>query len=115
TYEITVEPGHLYTLSTTSGQAKGAARPDADPGEQLAVPYAENFEDVGPLGLARYFADVHGAFEAVPCAGGRRGHCYEQQVTTQPLTWHNTNMLPTTIVGDPRWWGDYEMSVDALL
>lgn len=114
-YEITVEPGHLYTLSTTSGQVKGTARPDADPSEQLRLPYTEDFERVGPFGLARYFADVHGAFEAVPCAGGRRGRCYEQQVTIEPLTWHNTAMPPTTIVGDPRWWGDYEVSVDALL
>ncbi|MEQ4302968.1 discoidin domain-containing protein [Plantactinospora sp. B6F1] len=126
-YDLVVEPGRLYTVSTTTGQAKGSAAADADPGSQLAVPYAEDFEGVRRggagdadvarrgLGLARYFADVHGAFEAVPCVGGRDGTCYEQQVTHPPLSWHNTNMPPTTMVGDPRWWGDYEVSVDALL
>lgn len=114
-YDITIEPGRLYTISTTTGQSKGSARPSADPGDQLALPFVENFERVGMLGLARYFADVHGAFEAVRCRGGRAGTCYEQQVTQQPLTWHNTNLPPTTIVGDPRWWGDYQVSVDALL
>jgi O-glycosyl hydrolase len=114
-YDLTVEPGHVYTLSTTTGQAKGGAASTADPGAQLPLPYAEDFEQVGGLGLAHYFADVHGGFEAIRCAGGRDGTCYEQQVTRQPLTWHDTNMPPTTITGDPRWWGDYEVSVDALL
>ncbi|MEQ7124467.1 discoidin domain-containing protein [Actinopolymorpha sp. B11F2] len=114
-YELTVEPGHVVTLSTTTGQAKGTAAATADPGAQLPMPYAEDFEHVGSLGLARYVADVHGGFEAARCAGGRDGTCYEQQVTQQPITWHNTNMPPTTIVGDPRWWGDYEVGVDALL
>jgi hypothetical protein len=113
-YELVVEPGRLYTVSTTTGQAKGSAASPADPGTQLAVPYSEDFEGAR-LGPARYFADVHGAFEAVPCAGDRPGTCYQQQVTQQPLTWHDTNMPPTTMVGDPRWWGDYEASVDALL
>jgi hypothetical protein len=115
TFELTVEPGHLYTVSTTTGQAKGTARSTADASAQLPVPYAENFERTGPDGLARYVSDVHGGFEARPCAGGRAGTCYEQQVTQQPLTWHDTNLPPTTMVGDPRWWGDYEVSVDALL
>lgn len=113
-YELTVEPGRLYTISTTTGQAKGSAASDADPGTQLALPYREDFERTR-FGLARYVADVHGAFEAVPCAGDRDGTCYEQQVTRPPLAWHDTNLPPTTMVGDPRWWGDYEVSVDALL
>ena len=24
-------------------------------------------------------------------------------------------MPPTTVAGDPRWWGDYELSCDVLL
>ncbi|WP_460516373.1 discoidin domain-containing protein [Flindersiella endophytica] len=113
-YELTVEPGHVYTLSTTTGQAKGAARPAADPGAQLPVPYRETFERAGSLGLARYFADVHGGFAAAPCEG-RAGTCYEQQVVVQPLSWHGVTIPPTTMVGDPRWWGDYEVGVDARL
>ncbi|HEY6737511.1 MAG TPA: discoidin domain-containing protein, partial [Actinopolymorphaceae bacterium] len=114
-FEITVEPGHLYTLSTTTGQAKGDARPSADPGEQLVMPYRENFEQVTVGRRARYFADVHGAFEAARCAGGRKGTCYRQVVTRQPLSWHAVDMPPTTLMGDPRWWGDYEVSTDVLL
>lgn len=113
-FELAVEPGHVYTLSTTTGQAKGSATPEADPGAQLPVPYTENFERVGSLGLARYFADVHGGFAAAPCEG-RRGTCYEQQVLRQPLSWHGVNLPPTTMVGDPRWWGDYEVGADARL
>ncbi|MQA78900.1 MAG: galactosylceramidase [Streptosporangiales bacterium] len=115
TYSLTVEPGHVYTVSTTRGQSKGGAHPHADPGEQLRVPYTEDFERVGPLKLARYWSDVHGGFEAVPCAGGRRGTCYEQTVTTQPLPWHGVDLLPMTFAGDPRWWGDYEVSAAVML
>lgn len=114
-FEVTVEPGHLYTVSTTTGQAKGRAQSDADPGEQLRVPYAEDFDDVAPGGLAPYFADVHGAFEAAPCTGGREGTCYRQVVTQKPISWHAVDLPPTTMVGDPRWWGDYEVKADALL
>lgn len=114
-FEVTVEPGHVYTLSTTTGQAKGSARPSADPGEQLKVPYAEDFEGVAEGGLARYFSDVHGGFEAAPCAGGRDGMCYQQVVTQEPMSWHGHSITPTTMVGDPRWWGDYKVEVDALL
>jgi O-glycosyl hydrolase len=112
---VTLQPGHLYTISTLTGQAKGGARPDAGPADQLPVPYREDFERTATGRPARYFADVHGAFEAAPCAGGRRGTCYRQVVDVQPHTWHNTNPPPTTMVGDPRWWGDYRVGVDALL
>lgn len=113
-FELTVEPGHVYTVSTTTGQAKGSARSAADPGEQLRVPYAEDFEDVPAGGLAPYFADVHGGFEAAPCTG-RDGTCYRQVVTQKPISWHAVDLPPTTMVGDPRWWGDYQVQVDALL
>ncbi|WP_158542943.1 discoidin domain-containing protein [Phytoactinopolyspora halophila] len=114
-FDVTVEPGHVYTLSTTAGQAKGSAQSSADPGEQLQVPYTEDFDDVDTGGLAPYFSDVHGGFEAVPCAGDREGTCYQQMVTQEPMSWHGHSMSPTTMVGDPRWWGNYEVGVDARM
>ncbi|HEX6444610.1 MAG TPA: discoidin domain-containing protein [Streptosporangiales bacterium] len=110
-----VQPGHVYTVSTTTGQHKGTARSHADPGSRLAVPYREDFEHVRRGGIARYVSDVHGGFAAEPCAGGRQGMCYEQTVPTQPLPWHGVVLPPTTMVGDPRWWGDYEVGADVLL
>lgn len=114
-YSVTLQPRHVYTLSTVSGAHKGSAAPQASPVTQLPLPYAENFEHTGSTHLARYFSDNNGAFEAVPCGGGRTGSCYQQQITQAPIAWHNTQERPATLVGDPRWWGDYQVSADAML
>jgi len=117
--EVTLQPGRVYTLSTTTGQYEGTAAHHAGTGaalaQQLRIPFSENFDDVRPATQARYFQTVQGAFEATSCGGGRGGTCYRQVVSAAPVPWHRTRMDPVTVVGDPRWWGDYRVSVDALL
>ena len=116
-FAVTLLPQHVYTLSTTIGQHKAQAQPKAGPADQLPLPYQENFESYGGPGkLARYFCDIEGGFETASCGGGRTGLCYRQAVSTKPITWGGRDrMPPTTVMGDPRWWGDYKISVDALL
>lgn len=115
-YSVTLQPGHVYTLSTTTGQHKGDAAPVAGPAEQMRLPYREDFDGYGSGRLARYFSDINGGFETAPCGGGRDGTCYRQQVTQKPIAWNGTgDMDPTTVMGDPRWWGDYRVSTQALL
>jgi hypothetical protein len=114
-YHLRIEPGHVYTCSTTTGQRKGNAQPRAPRDNRLVLPFSEDFDSVQPGEMARYFADVHGAFEAALTGGGRKGKVYRQVVKQEPLLWHRAKMPPTTIVGDPRWEGDYEVKVDVLL
>ncbi|HLR93902.1 MAG TPA: discoidin domain-containing protein [Jiangellaceae bacterium] len=119
-FTVTLEPGHITTLSTTTGQGKGSAEPtdpDADTRTRMEMPLEEDFESVTAGEPAPYFADLEGAFEAAPCAGDRRGTCYRQVITEQPAHWHPASApdMPTTVMGDPQWWGDYEISVDAML
>ena len=114
-YQIKIEPGHIYTVSTTTGQRKGDAQPNASAVAQLPLPYEENFETARVGGLAKYFSDVHGGFEVATASGGRSGKVYRQMVEQEPILWHRAKMPPTTILGDPRWWGDYELSADVLL
>ncbi len=118
-FSLTLQPHHVYTLSTTTGQSKGAARPKAGPAEQMPLPYKEDFESYGRSGrLARYFSDIEDAFETAPCGGGRTGWCYRQVVTNKPIAWDDNigkALPPTTLLGDPRWWGDYEVGADVLL
>lgn len=115
-FSVMLRPGHVYTLSTTTGQQKGMASSDNGPGDQLQLPFREDFEQYDHGSLARYFSDINGAFETAPCSGDRTGTCYRQVITEQPTIWNSTgNMPPTTLMGDPRWWGDYEVSIDALL
>lgn len=106
----------MYTLSTTTGQHKGGAEPPADADVRMALPYHEDFEDTGSDLLAPMFQDVNGAYEALPCGGGRSGTCYRQVVTQQPIQWQRGGLLdPATLVGDPRWWGDYRVSAQAMV
>ncbi len=71
-----MQPGYIYTLTTTSGQAKGAA---ASPGQgTLTLPYSDNFDSSTAGQQPRYLSQMQGAFEAGPCAGGRSGQCVQQ-------------------------------------
>lgn len=114
TFKIKIKPGYLYTISTTTGH-KGNAQPTSDISKQMPLPFKENFESYDKGQLARYFSDINGAFETAPCSGGRKGICYRQVVTQEPVSWHHEKMRPATLMGDPRWWGDYKVSVAVLL
>ncbi len=116
-YTVTLEPGRMYTFSTTTGQHKGTAEPAADQNEHMDLPYAEDFENLGTHETAPYFADLEGAFEPASCGGDRDGTCYRQVVDQQPVFWHGDTVpdMPTTVMGDPQWQGDYEISADAML
>ncbi len=111
TLSLTLEPGYLYSLSTTNGQHKGSAvGPNSAP---LGLHYQENFDSYATGTLARYFSDINGAFETAAAGGGRTGNAYRQVITTAPIAWVKS-FSPTTIVGDPNW-AHYEVSVDILL
>ncbi len=108
---LTVLPDRVYTFTTTTGPHRtGMSAPDgADAG--LPMPYRESFDELHTGQAARYFYDVAGGFAARPCVG-RPGMCYQQVVTAAPRAWSRGNPDPTTVVGDPRWWGDYTTAVD---
>lgn len=115
-FTVILAPNHVYTLSTTTGQHKGNARPEATVYEELELPFKENFEDLQNGEIARYFSDLNGAFEAVPCGAGRDGMCYRQMVTQQPIRWSRAGLMPpATMVGDSRWWGNYSVRAKVML
>ncbi|MFI9272827.1 RICIN domain-containing protein [Kitasatospora sp. NPDC052896] len=113
TYQLTLQPGHLYTVTTTTGQGAG----DTVPPERarLALPYADSLAGTATGQEARYFTSMNGAFETEPCAGGRPGRCLRQQAQTTPIRWTDeTADQPYTLMGDLGW-SDYTVSADALL
>jgi O-glycosyl hydrolase len=120
---VTVKPHHLYTISTVTGQnrngpveaALAGKKRAAQTGDVLPLPFREDFEHVDETHRARFFQDQAGAFETAPCEHGRSGTCYRQVVRMQPVLWHNGGRFPSTIVGDPDWWGDYTVATDAML
>jgi hypothetical protein len=112
-FSLHLEPGALYSLTTTTGQAKGMAI--GAPSSPFPLPYTDHFDD-GIIGRApKYFSDQAGAFEIAECAGGRSGKCLRQIVSQKPIEWHSAiNHTPVSFLGNV-YWQDYEVSVDVLL
>jgi Glycosyl hydrolase family 59/Galactocerebrosidase, C-terminal lectin domain len=111
-YTVTVRPGYLYTLTTTTGQGKGDAT--GRPAHGLALPYTDSFDGYPVGGEARYLADMDGAFEIVACAAHRTGHCVRQMAPQEPVEWRAGARDPSALLGDVGW-TDYTVRIDALL
>jgi hypothetical protein len=112
-YTLTVQPGYVYSLTTTTGQAKGSTTPPT--AAALALPYSENFDSYATGKLVRYFSDLAGAFETASAGGGRGGVVYRQVITTAPIAWHSGSpTAPLTVMGDPNW-SNYRVNADVLL
>ncbi|MFC5944363.1 ricin-type beta-trefoil lectin domain protein [Micromonospora harpali] len=110
-YSLTVQPGHLYTITTTTGGGKGTAT--SPPQGQLSLPYSDNFDSYPAGKLARYLQDNQGAFETATCGGGRAGMCLRQSSPMAPITW-KTLADPSTYGGNLNW-NNYTVSADVLL
>ncbi|MCX6238016.1 MAG: galactosylceramidase [Bacteroidia bacterium] len=112
TFEITLEPQSIYSISTTTGQKKGsfASVPASRP---FPYPYYETFEnykDSKAWGyLPHYTADIAGVFEIAE-RPDNKGKCLRQVVEAGSQSWA-PEWMPYTILGD-RNWKDYEVSAD---
>ncbi|MBF9067253.1 ricin-type beta-trefoil lectin domain protein [Streptacidiphilus fuscans] len=111
-YTLTLQPGYVYTVTTTTGQGKGTATsPSAAP---LGLPYSDTFEKPATTTSPKYFSDMNGAFQTVPCGGGRAGTCLRQMAATTPIRWTNEPYdAPYTIMGDGSW-TNYTVTADTL-
>jgi hypothetical protein len=112
-YSVALNPGYVYTVTTTSGQGKGPAVSPASAVMQL--PYTENFNEYSLGAIPRFFDNVQGAFEADSAKGGRSGICLRQQINTAPIMWGGGSPTsPLTVMGDPGW-SNYGVSIDVLI
>ncbi|MFC9329223.1 ricin-type beta-trefoil lectin domain protein [Kitasatospora sp. NPDC057015] len=112
-YSLTLQPGYVYSVTTTTGQGKGTATsPAAAP---LALPYSDTFETAAGSTSPKYFADMNGAFATVACGGGRAGTCLRQMAPTTPIRWTSEAYdAPYTFMGDANW-SNYTVSTDTML
>ena len=110
-YSLTVQPGYVYTVTTTTGQGKGTAAGPSSGG--LTLPYSDSFDSYPAGAEAKYLMDWQGAFEVAACGGGRTGECVRQMSAQAPITW-DTLTDPHALLGDVSW-GNYTVSSDVLL
>ncbi|HEY3607688.1 MAG TPA: ricin-type beta-trefoil lectin domain protein [Pseudonocardiaceae bacterium] len=111
TYSLTVQPGHVYTLTTTTGQGKGTATGPTQ--AAMSLPYSDSFDSNATGTEAKYLMDWQGAFETVACGGGHSGQCVRQMSAQTPITW-DTLSDPHALLGDLSW-SNYTVSSDVML
>jgi hypothetical protein len=109
---ITVQPGYVYSITTTTGQGKGSATSPAQ--RTLALPYSDTFDGYAVARPARYLMDQQGSFEVVACGGGRSGQCVRQMSEQAPIQWTSQLAEPYTLLGDLSW-TNYTVSSDVML
>jgi hypothetical protein len=110
-YSLTLQPGYVYTVSTTTGQGKGTATSPA--GGSLALPYSDSFDADATGSEARYLSDMQGAYQVEPCADGRSGQCVQQLAPVKPIEWQNDSDA-YALLGDTGW-ANYTISSDVDL
>ena len=109
TFTLYIEPGSVYSITSTKGQQKGA---NIIPIEKpFPFPYFEDFENV-PIGeSAPYICDQGGAFEVHNSADNdKHGHVLRQLITQPCIEWEGP-VINQTVVGDKSW-DNYTASVD---
>ena len=115
TFTLTLEPGAIYSLSTTTGQQKGSFANIPAP-KPFPFPCYETFEGYVSSKtygyLPRYFADIAEVFE-IADRPDKKGKCLRQVVPEWPIAWA-PEYMPYTILGDDQW-KDYEVSADVYL
>lgn len=111
TFSLTLQPGRIYSVSTTTGQAKGTAAGSAP--KPFPLPHRDDFDAYGTAREARYLADQHGAFETVGCGGGRGGQCVRQMAPVAPIPWHPHQSPAYALIGDNSL-TDYTVQSDVM-
>ena len=107
---LQLAPDSVYSLTTTTGQAKGVKQAPAS--QKFPMPYSDDFESYAVGRTPRYFSDQAGTFEVVNRADGQ-GKALEQVLRAPGIEWENRpeQFHPFTVIGAPDA-KDYLVSVD---
>jgi len=113
-FTIALEGDSIYSLTTTTGQRKGAAAHAIPPAKPFPLPYHEDFESYQPGDSPRYFTDQKGTFEVWDEPG--HGRCLKQIVPRPGIMWEYMRdvLKPYTVIGDQHWL-DYSLSAEVRL
>ena len=125
TYNVTVSPYTMVTLTTTAGQKSYAQLKEGTQANNdalnttLALPYADSFEYSDEFlarrgGTPKYTTDQDGAFEVVTLENGSKVLMQKIDKDMLPNSWSGKNNDPVTSLGDDTW-KDYSVSVDVMI
>ena len=112
-FTITVQPKCIYSLTTTSGQAKGIAKHKIPNIGEQSMSYSNDFENQNLNSPAKYFSDQHGTFEVVQDPN-KKGKCLKQISTTPGICWQCSYKNPLSYMGEVNW-ENYQFSADFLI
>ena len=112
-FTLTLQPHCIYSLTTTTNQAKGQAKRTIPPSRKFTLPYRDTFAKYHVGETPRLLSDMQGCFEIAPAQGGRQGVCLRQTAVGAPVFWIARG-TPFTVVGNSEW-EDYSVSSDMLL
>jgi len=107
TFTAVLQPGFVYTFTTTTGQSRAGGHPAAVPAAGPApLPYAAT---PGAAGMARMLSPIEGSF-------GYVHGVLTQTAVGEPVEWQypGSSAAPYAIVGDNTW-RDYTVSARVVL
>lgn len=111
-FTVHLDPNKVYTLSTTTGQAKGQKTIPSS--ASFPFPYNDNFDSSSVGSMPKYFVDAGGGFEIANAGGGRSGKVIRQVITDKPIHWAYSEVRdPITEIGNMAW-TNYKVQVDVL-
>lgn len=111
---LTMLPGSVVTLTTTSGQKKGGLNNTIPPRTNFTLPYSDNFDSVPEDRTPKFTSDMHGVFTAAMEPSLSSGKVLQQRTTQDPHSTHSSGYMYATIIGDASWL-DYEVSIATRL
>ena len=111
-FTVSLEGNSVYTLSTTTGQKKGA-HPAPPPSADFPLPYKDDFESYAAGMIPKYLCDQKGSFETTN-RSDEKGICLKQIVPKEGIPWGGRAGFPNTVFGD-KLWTDYTIQADVLI
>jgi hypothetical protein len=113
-FTVTIQPGWVYSFTTTTGQGKGTATGPAP--SALSLPYSNDLS-AGSNGEPALLDPQDGSFELAPCtAPDGSTTCAEQTTAGEPVLWEQSNAAgrrPFAIIGSD--WDSYVLSADVMV
>ena len=113
-FTVTIQPGYVYSFTTTTGQGHGTVTGPAP--SALQLPYSNDLSS-GSDGEPAMLDAQDGSFELAHCtAPDGSTTCTEQTTVGQPVLWQVANAAtrhPFAIIGSD--WSNYVVSADVMV